>query len=54
MPKALEEKLLRQGKEKGFFGKRLMAYVYGTLRKTGWKPHREKRMQEAYRALKRK
>ena len=42
MPKALEEKLFRQGREKGLTGERLNAYVYGTLRNTGWKPSREK------------
>ena len=42
MPKELEEKLKRQGRKKGFKGERLDKYVYGTLRKTGWKPSREK------------
>jgi hypothetical protein len=43
MPKELEAKLKREGEKKGFTGDRLDAYVYGTLRKTGWKPNREKR-----------
>lgn len=38
MPKALEEKLKKQAKKKGLKGKRKAAYIYGTLRKTGWKP----------------
>lgn len=38
MPKALERKLKMQAKKKGFGKKRIGAYVYGTLRKTGWKP----------------
>ena len=38
MPKKLEEDLLKEGRKKGLTGKRLNAYVYGTLRKTGWKP----------------
>jgi len=42
MPKALERKLKKEAKKKGFKGKRANAYVYGTLRKTGWKPDREK------------
>lgn len=42
MPKKLEAKLLRQGKAKGFKGTRLKRYVFGTLRKTGWKPKRKK------------
>ena len=33
MPKALEDKLKRQAKKKGFGKKRAGAYVYGTLRK---------------------
>lgn len=43
MPKKEEEKLKRQGKKKGLKGEKLDAYVYGTLRKMGWKPEREKK-----------
>jgi len=42
MPKKLEEELKKKGRAKGFKGKRLNAYVYGTLRQTGWKPDRER------------
>ena len=38
MPKVLEAKLKRQAKKKGFKGKRADKYVFGALRKTGWKP----------------
>ena len=38
MPKDLERKLEREGKQKGLTGKSLRAYIYGTLRRTGWKP----------------
>ena len=38
MPKKLENRLKKEAKKKGFSGKRAGAYVYGTLRKTGWKP----------------
>ncbi len=38
MPKALERKLKAEAKKKGLGKKRTGAYVYGTLRKTGWKP----------------
>ena len=38
MPKALEKKLKAEAKKKGYGEKRTGAYVYGTLRKTGWKP----------------
>lgn len=42
MPKVLEEQLKHEAAAKGLKGKRADAYVYGTLRKTGWKPKREK------------
>lgn len=38
MPKALETKLKKEAKKKGLSAKRANAYVYGSLRKTGWKP----------------
>ena len=41
MPKVLERVLKAQGKKKGFKGKRLNAYVYGTMRKTGWRPKKK-------------
>jgi len=43
MPKAMEKRLKKEAKKKGLKGKRARAYVYGTLRKTGWKPKKEKR-----------
>ena len=43
MPKKLEQQLKRQASEKGLKGARKDAYVYGTLRQTGWKPPREKK-----------
>lgn len=43
MPKALEKKLKKEAKHKGLTGERADAYVYGTMRKTGWKPAREKK-----------
>ena len=46
MPKEMERELRKQGIRKGFTGERLDAYVYGTLRKTGWKPSREKKKGE--------
>jgi hypothetical protein len=42
MPKALETKLKKEAKQKGLKGAKADAYVYGTLRRTGWKPEREK------------
>jgi hypothetical protein len=44
MPVKLERALKRQAADKGLKGDRKDAYIYGTLRKTGWKPSREKKM----------
>lgn len=41
MPKKLERKLKAEAKRKGFGKRRTGAYVYGTLRKLGWKPKRK-------------
>lgn len=43
MPRKLERKLKAEAKSKHFGKKRTNAYVYGTLRKLGWKPRRRKR-----------
>ena len=43
MPKKMEQALKREAKKKGLKGERADAYVYGTMRKAGWKPEREKR-----------
>jgi len=43
MPVKLERKLTREAKDKGLKGERLNAYVYGSLRKTGWKPSTQRR-----------
>ena len=42
MPDKLKKKLKAKAKRKGFKGERADAYVYGTMRKTGWKPKKEK------------
>lgn len=42
MPKKMERALKKAAKKKGLKGKRKNAYIYGTLRKTGWKPKRKK------------
>lgn len=41
MPKKLEKALKREAAKKGLSGDSFDAYVYGTLRKTGWKPKRK-------------
>ena len=43
MPKKLEEKLKREAAQKGFGEERTGKYVYGTMRKQGWRPSRERR-----------
>ncbi len=43
MPKEMEKKLKASAKKKGLKGKRAKAYVYGTMRKTGWVPKRRKK-----------
>ena len=42
MPKKLEKSLKKKCKSKGLSKKKCDAYVYGTMRKTGWKPKRER------------
>lgn len=42
MPKKLERELFAEARKKRL-GKKRTAYVYGTLRKTGWTPKRKKR-----------
>jgi hypothetical protein len=42
MPKALEKELMKVCKERGYSKERCDRYVYGTLRKTGWKPKKRK------------
>jgi hypothetical protein len=43
MPKKLEEKLMAEARKKHLGEERRNAYVYGTLRKTGWKPSTQKK-----------
>jgi hypothetical protein len=38
MPKAMEEALSREAEKKGMTGERKNAYIYGAMRKAGWKP----------------
>lgn len=43
MPVKLERELRAKARKKGFKGERADAYIFGTLRKTGWVPSREKK-----------
>lgn len=47
MPKAMERKLKAQAKKKGLSKKRVAAYVYGTMRKTGWVPSTQKKRKKS-------
>jgi hypothetical protein len=42
MPKELENKLKQQISNKNWSEEKKNAYIYGTLRKTGWKPSTQK------------
>ena len=42
MPKELENKLKQQVSNKNWSEEKKNAYIYGTLRKTGWKPSTQK------------
>jgi len=43
MPKELEHKLKSEAASRGYGEERSNAYVYGTMRKTGWKPSTQKK-----------
>jgi hypothetical protein len=43
MPKKMERELKREAHKKGLKGERADAYVYGTMRKTGWTPSTQKK-----------
>lgn len=43
MPKALERALKKQVAKKNWSQKRKDAYIYGTLRKSGWVPRKQHR-----------
>jgi len=43
VPKKLERELVKEAIKKRLTGEKKDAYVYGALRKTGWKPNREKK-----------
>src|SRR5262247_3580084 len=46
MPEKLERELKARAEKKGLSEERKNAYVYGTLRATGWKPSREKKKEK--------
>lgn len=54
MPKKLEKELKKKAKKKRYSKKRTDAYVYGTLRKTGWKPSHQEKDKSKYKKRKKK
>ena len=43
MPKNMELQLKKEAIKKGLKGEEKDAYIYGTMRKTGWKPKKKKK-----------
>lgn len=43
MPKKLERKLFREARARGYSKKRTNAFVFGTLRRTGWRPTKRRK-----------
>ena len=41
MPKEMEKRLRKGARRKGLKGRRADAYVYGTMRRKGWKPKKK-------------
>lgn len=41
MPKKMEAALKRAARKKGLKGKKAGAYIYGSMRATGWKPKKK-------------
>lgn len=44
MPKQMEKRLRKRARKMGLKGEEADAYVYGALRKTGWKPPKQTAM----------
>lgn len=47
MPKEMEQALMREAHKKGFSKEHTGAYVYGTMRKMGWRPNLNERIKKA-------
>jgi len=43
MPVEMERRLKKEARKKHLKGKRAAAYVYGTMRKTGWTPSTQRK-----------
>lgn len=44
MPEKLHRKLKQEASRKGFSGSQADRFIYGTMRKTGWKPKDDDRV----------
>ncbi len=42
-PKKMERELRREAEKKGLKGERKEAYIYGTMRRSGWVPSTQKK-----------
>lgn len=54
MPKAQEKRLKAKARKIGLTGDRFNAYVYGSLRETGWVPSVQRKTKEILDGLKKK
>ncbi len=43
MPKKMERELKKEAKKRGMKGEQANAFIYGTMRKTGWEPRKKKK-----------
>ena len=43
MPKILEHKLAMKARQMGLKGEKFDKYVFGTMKKTGWKPNMKRK-----------
>ena len=50
MPEALHKALEQQADKKGLKGERRERYIYGGMRRSGWKPEREKKSSLTFQA----
>lgn len=48
----MEKELKKEAKKKGLKGEQKDAYIYGTMRKTGWKPKKKKKDKPVYKSNK--
>ena len=47
MPEAMERALQQSADSQGILGSRRAAYIYGAMRKAGWKPKHERKARKS-------